>query len=84
MKSQFATVQRLSTGRHFLAFQADPPTSCLLSPTSVLVLQLLAEAPDEAMARAEFLTLCLGKFPDPARTFDQQTSALQAMGLIES
>lgn len=83
MKTRFTNVQKLSTGRHFLAFQTDPPSSCLLSATSVLVLQVMAQSQDEALAREKFVTLCRDRFPDPVQTFDQQSSALQAMGLIE-
>jgi hypothetical protein len=83
MKARFTTVERLSTGRHFLAFKADPPSSCLLSPTSVLVLQLLAQAQDENVAREKFLALSGDKFTEPAETFEQQSSALLQMGLIE-
>lgn len=83
MKAQFSSIEKLSTGRHFLAFRADPPSSCLLSSTSVLVLQLVAQSPDEDTARGRFIALCGEKFSNPQKTYDQQSSALREMGLIE-
>jgi len=43
----------------------------------------MAQSQDVALAREKFVMLCRDKFPDPVQIFDQQSSALQAMGLIE-
>jgi hypothetical protein len=77
-------VSRLSTGRHFLAFTAEPVSAVLLSARSAMVLSLISShQPDLAPALGDFLAARPGSDPgSAAEDFRRTVLQLCAAGLV--